>query len=48
MCMWWGGGLQGTYGVSIVWSDGHYGTIYTYDALERIAARVAVSKAVTQ
>ena len=32
---------QGKYGVAIVWSDGHFATIYTFDALENIAARVA-------
>jgi len=29
--------------VAIVWSDGHYATIYTFDALERVAARVAAA-----
>jgi DUF971 family protein len=35
----WGVG-QGNYGVSVVWSDGHFAPIYTYDALERIAKRI--------
>ena len=36
---------QGKYGVAIVWSDGHYATIYTFDALEKVAARVAAEAA---
>ena len=31
--------IQGKYGVSIVWSDGHFASIYTYEALEAIAQR---------
>jgi hypothetical protein len=34
---------QGKYGVAVVWSDGHYATIYTFDALEKVAARVAAA-----
>ena len=35
---------KGSYGVSVLWSDGHYASIYTYEALERMAARIAAEK----
>jgi len=35
---------KGNYGVSVLWSDGHYASIYTYEALERMAARIAAEK----
>lgn len=33
--------LKGHYGVSIVWSDGHFADIYPYDVLRKIAMDVA-------
>jgi len=35
---------KGSYGVSVLWSDGHYASIYTYEALERMAARISAEK----
>lgn len=29
--------LKGNYGVSVVWSDGHYADIFPYDILKKIA-----------
>jgi DUF971 family protein len=37
--------LKGQYGVAVVWSDGHYADIFTYDALREIAEDVAGDKA---
>lgn len=33
--------LKGQYGVSIVWSDGHFADIYPYDVLRKIALDIA-------
>ncbi len=36
--------LKGHYGVSIVWSDGHFADIYPYDVLRNIALEIAEHK----
>lgn len=36
--------LKGHYGVSIVWSDGHFADIYPYDVLRNIALDIAQGK----
>lgn len=40
--------LKGQYGVSIVWSDGHFADIYPYDVLRKIALDIASSAKVQE
>ncbi len=34
--------IKGNYGVSIIWSDGHYADIYAFDILKKIAIEISM------